>query len=216
MDMLLGNEFVAFHYDKYRHVLAATTPERIRDSVSMEKHNTHDIYFEIRDVNKNLVISTSRNSGTARFNNSNGYAIAIINYDKFLTSLPKSIQHEKLRCDCIMYPTEPKTDFLLAEIKDSPSDYMGRYAIKQLLATLLMLTTVPKIKAFIDAFPVKRCCIFKKAVQAPDPVTAPAAFGRAELLSTEESYLRNPGIEKFDFKLFRYSGSQSYIFNQGN
>ncbi|WP_062326875.1 hypothetical protein [Treponema endosymbiont of Eucomonympha sp.] len=167
MDNLLKNEFVDYYYDKH-HALISKTLDDVRNNAKIEKKNTNDICFSTDDVCGCLALYPNKNAGTSRFTNGNGYNIVIINYDKFLTSLPNPVQRGKQRCDIIMYLVKQTDDFLLVEIKKSSNDSSKSTANKQLLDTLEMLITVPEIETFIKKFQIKRCCRFIKKISAPD------------------------------------------------
>jgi hypothetical protein len=211
MQNLLKNEFVDYWYAQ------CTDPQGItlgfvRSKVDIEIHTTHETYFEISDVADNLVLSQN-DTGTSRYINNKAYSIEIINYDKFLSSLPYPINPGKMRCDSIIYPVCVRTDFLLVELKSSKNKKQRLRANEQIIETLETLTVVPEVQDFIKTFVIKRCCEFIKKAKAPRRIKVSSSFRRAKKLLVNGKYVQNADIEAYGFELYRYYDSQVYTFD---
>lgn len=81
---------------------------------------TSETYFEIEDTaTKVITIHTIIGRGVARFVNPNASQVSIVNYDKFVTSLPNDFQNGRKRCDILVY--DDGRNLIVGEIKDSPN-----------------------------------------------------------------------------------------------
>jgi hypothetical protein len=205
METLLRNDFTAYY----------GLPTAIVSNISI---NTAALYFEIEDdEHKETQIHLIRGMGMAAYKNVNGYEVTILNYDKFLTSLPHIFHQRKQRCDLILH-TKNKRYFLLNELKDKkPKNKVRTESINQLLASLKLIMTVPAIAAFANAHRFRHCCFFNKQSMAGTSVTAEAAnrtavnaFNRLSRLTPNGLKMSNPEIEALGFEFWEYSGNQIY------
>jgi hypothetical protein len=211
MENLLRNDFTA-HYG---------LPVSMVADISVL---TDAIYFEIEDdENREIALHFSANLGVAKYKNVNKLEVTLINYDKFLTSLPAAFQQGKGRCDLIVYTNDSPKYFLLNELTDTALKYVEPYinnrgakigkrahATLQMLSTLKVLTDVASVKVFINIFSIKQCCFFNKQSTAPPSITATTAFGRFNSIAQNGLEMTNTDIEAFGFKYYEYSGTQTY------
>jgi hypothetical protein len=172
---------------------------------------TNAQYFEIEDdENRETQLHYVAENGVAKYNNANNLAMNIINYDKFITSLPHYFQQGKKRCDLIVHTTNNQY-FLLNELKDrSPTPAVRTGAIKQLISSLTIIMNVPSINAFANNHTFRHCCFFNTQAMSPQIITATTAFNRINAISTNGFQMSNPDIETFGFRLYEYSGNQIY------
>ena len=198
METLLKNDFTA-HYG-----LPISEATNITISTSAS-------YFEIEDdENKETQLHLTVGNGMAAYRNPNGYAVSIINYDKFITGLPRAFQQGKERCDLIIYTTNQR-HFLLNELKDrKPKSKVRTKSIAQLLSSLTLIMNVPSIATFANTHTFRRCCFFNKQSMSPPTITATIAFNRLGTLVSGGLKMSNPDIESLGFEFWEYSGSQVY------
>jgi hypothetical protein len=198
MEALLRNDFTT-HYGLQISTIA---------NISL---GTTARYFEIeddehRETQLHLVVG----NGMAAYQNTNGYTVTIINYDKFITGLPHTFQQGKKRCDLIVLTTN-QSHFLLNELKDRrPKDKVRTKSISQLLSSLKLLMNVPSIATFAGTHTNRHCCFFNKQSMSPSTITATIAFGRLSTLVNGGLNTPNPDIEAFGFEFWEYSGNQVY------
>ncbi|MDR3286468.1 MAG: hypothetical protein LBT27_03390 [Prevotellaceae bacterium] len=198
MENLLKNSFTTFYHIPYSNV----------KNIAL---NTNELYFEIEDNNREMQLHTSRGNGMAKYSNPQQLSITIINYDKFITSLPSIFQQGKKRCDFIVYSAN-NTHFLLNELKDrKPTSIVITKAKKQLLESLKLITAVNSIQNYIANFSIKRCCYFNKQAHSPQNITATNAFNRLNTLAQNGFKMSYPDIETFGFEYYEYSGNQIYV-----
>ncbi len=171
---------------------------------------TDEPYFEIEDTKGEIALHTTVGQGTARFSNLANLTMTIVNYDKFVTSLPSDFRLGKKRCDIIV-TCDADRYFVLGEIKNSHKiKRRGAKAQEQLLESLTALVAVPQISALIHGKAIKRCCYFnKQSSSSPAPINAVAAFNR--LAGTVSSGLKmtHSGIEGLNFEYWEYLGGQT-------
>ncbi|MFN8714283.1 MAG: hypothetical protein ACK5Z2_15650 [Bacteroidota bacterium] len=176
---------------------------------------TNELSFEIEDIstNKELVVHTTPNAGMARFSNADKMVVYILNYDKFLSATPFSVQEGIGRCDAILY-TADKTHFLFAEIKDRNPDSKNfrKKARKQLIASLTLISGITVIGVDLNHFTNKRCGIFNKQSNSPSPINAVSAFNRISRLTTSGMKRSDTIIEQLGFELWIFMGNQTYPF----
>jgi hypothetical protein len=200
MESLLRNEFVT-HYSE------GTPP------VSNLSLTIHDAYFEIEDdLQGETQIYRVFGAGSAKLRNPRGLDVAIVNYDKFITSLSHSFQNGRKRCDRIIHTVTVADYFILAELKDRkpPQTPVRRTAKPQLFGSLQDILRVPKIKAFADGFQKRRCCLFNKK---PLPTTLPTitaifAFNPLPRIVSDGLHMSYPAVEALGFEYFEYLGGQ--------
>jgi hypothetical protein len=173
---------------------------------------TNASYFEIEDdASKETQIHFTAGLGMAAYKNSNNLHVAIINYDKFITSLPISFQHGRERCDLIVYTTANRGYFLLNELKDrKPKNKVRTKSASQLSASLKCLMEVPNVAVFIDQYTIKRCCYFNKQSIPPPNINATFAFNRLNQLTPDGIEMSNADMESYGFKFFQYLGGQAF------
>jgi hypothetical protein len=173
---------------------------------------TEASYFEIEDDSqRELQLHYTIAQGVAAYRNSNARKVAIINYDKFITSLPVVFQQGKRRCDAIL-TTSDKEYFLLNELKDrKPNSKVRNKAITQLEDSLALLMNVPEISEFASSHPVRHCCFFNKQSMAPGFLNVSPAFNRLNTLTRGGLQMKNSIIEGYGFEFWEFSGNQVYI-----
>lgn len=180
--------------------------------------NTSEVYFELEDVNQETVLSTLKGTGTAAFVNNTENEIGIINYDKFLTSLPYGFQEGRSRCDLILHTKDNYKAFLLAELKDRRINRSNRSKARkeikgQLTDTLDCISAVAQIQQYIDQFTDKRCCYFNKQPKNPSPsIRALTAFNMVNRLLTNGACLKDPVINGYGFEYWEYYEGAPYCF----
>ena len=196
MESLLRNDFTA-HYG---------LPVATVTDLSL---NTNAPYFEIEDdSHRETQLHFMVGSGMANYQNANSYDVRIINYDKFLTSMPRNFQHGKDRCDLIVYTTNQRY-FLLNELKDRvPRRKVRRKAKDQLRDSLALILAVPTISAFANSHFNRHCCFFNKQSVAPLNITAPKAFNRLSTITNDGLKMSDIVIESLGFEFWEYSGNQ--------
>jgi hypothetical protein len=171
---------------------------------------TNATYFEVEDdANRELVLHSAVGAGMARFNNPNQLQLTIVNYDKFLTSLPHAFQHGKQRCDLIL-SSDSSEYFILGELKDRIYDRTVRRDAKdQLIASLEVILEVADIARLANGKTTKRCCYFNKQSKAPAIISAVSAFNRLASLHVAGFKMSSPAIEALGFDFYEYTGSQT-------
>jgi hypothetical protein len=199
MEALLRKDFTAYYGLNYSTVLNIC-------------QSTNATYFEIEDdEHKETKLHFTLGMGMAVYQNKNSLVVTIINYDKFITSLPHAFQHGKKRCDLVIH-TNNLQYFLLNELKDrNPKPKVRTKSISQLLSSLQLITQVPAIVAFINMHQIRQCCYFNKQPISPSFINAPAAFGRFNSLVKSGLKMPNADIQSYGFEFWEYSGNQ--IFN---
>lgn len=205
MDSLLKNDFTSFH--------------QLPISILNIRIDTNLPYFELEDIDTVLTLSSTKDSGTAKYANPNNLQITIIDYDTFLTSLSHRFRQGKSRCDAIVY-TQNKSYFLLNELKnrkivdENAFEEVLSGAISQMLKTLTLIKSVPSIDNFINSFTQKKCCYCNKQSNNPSPIIdAPNAFNRLNNLVPDGIEMKNSEINDLGFQLFQYTGLQTIKLN---
>ncbi|HEY9005225.1 MAG TPA: hypothetical protein VIM75_03780 [Ohtaekwangia sp.] len=208
METLLKNDFTTHHN------LPLSTVTNISATTSVS-------YFELKD--DATLIYTVSNSGIARYSNSLNYTTTVLNYERFINSLPAAFLHGREKCDLIVY-TDQHQYFILNELTDTQSQYIVDFtdrsgnprigkrtkAISQLLKTLSDLMNVPTIRSFIEVYTNRHCCFFNKQSTSPPALTATVAFNRINTLTSNGFKMPNPAIGALGFELYEYSGNQIY------
>ena len=171
-------------------------------------------YFEVEDdANRELVLHRVVGAGMARFSNPNQLQLTIVNYDKFLTSLPNAFQNGKQRCDLILC-SDSNEYFMLGELKDRiPSGKVRKGAKDQLIASLEIILQVADIAHLVASKTTKRCCYFNKQSKAPAIISAVSAFNRLASLYVAGFQMSSPAIEAFGFDFYEYTGVQTVQLN---
>ncbi len=171
---------------------------------------TAEPYFEIEDTEtREIAVHTVNGQGMARFSNPTGMTITIVNYDKFVTSLPNPFQNRRKRCDIIVV-CDIDRYFVLGEIKDSPNVKNHRKkAKKQLYESLITLVAVPQILELINGKAIKRCCYFNKQSSSPISISAVSAFNRLSNIFPDGFKMTHSGIEGQNFEFWEYLGGQT-------
>ena len=201
MENLLKNDYTA-HY-------GITT-----SSINNISLHTNAAYFELEDDDKQGIrLYEGANMGTAIFNNSGRKEITIINYDKFVTSLPNHFQRNRARCDVIVYTRNEKSYYLLGELKDANIKKGRKDAKRQLKRSLNDLSAVVSISGFISGFGVRRCCIFNKRLRCPEEIDAVRAFNRLQTIIPGGMKLNCSAIEIHGFELWEYLGDTQLNIN---
>lgn len=198
MENLLYNNFTS-HYN-----LSPTNGLSISQFTQMP-------YFEIEDDSqRELQLHFTIGRGVAAYRNSNTQRVTIVNYDKFITSLPHAFQQGKQRCDAIL-TTDDNKYFLLNELKDrKPTSKVRNKAIAQLEDSLRLLMTVPEINNFANQHLVRHCCFFNKQTMAPGTLSVVPAFNRINTIAINGFQMSNSIIENYGFELWEFSGGQVY------
>jgi len=200
MRILLTNELI-YYYE---------LPTPLIDNWYLD---TNDIYFEIEDTNEGeIVIHTTRGLGMAKFANNSALNFCILNYDKFITSIPyEPFKNRRKRCDIIIHSTSDRY-FILGELKDRiPKNKVRSDAKKQLLSSLQTITEVPEIDSFINSKTIKRCCYFNKQSNSPPFLKATTAFNRLASIYPNGFKMNKPDIESFGFEFYEYTGEQTMV-----
>ncbi|NVO33064.1 hypothetical protein [Hymenobacter lapidiphilus] len=171
---------------------------------------TNAPYFEVEDdVNRELVLHNAVGVGMARFSNPKQLQLTIVNYDKFLTSLSKSFQNGKQRCDLIL-SSDSNEYFILGELKDRiPNGKVRKGAKDQLIASLGIILKVVEIAHLASSKTTKRCCYFNKQSKAPTIISAVSAFNRLASLYVAGFQMSCPDIEALGFDFYEYTGHQT-------
>jgi hypothetical protein len=176
---------------------------------------TSETYFEIDDTDsKNIVIQTSANFGMAKVANPNRRELLIINYDKFVSSLPYSFHEKRKRCDIIISDNADYV-FVLGELKDrdisnsKKSSRVRKAAREQLYQSLVTLLTVPSIQNLVNDVNIRRCCYFNKQSNAPSLIKAVIAFNRLPNAFLDGFQMENPEMESQNFEFWEYTGNQT-------
>lgn len=203
MENLLRNDFIA-HYG-----LPACT---INDLTIVTRHP----YFEIEDLDtKEISLHTVRGAGMAKFVNPNLLQLSVINYDKFITSLPPIFVNGIKRSD-ILITCDSDKYFVLGELKDrniavsKRARDVRRKAKKQLLQSLKTLRDVPNILSYINTKAIKRCCYFNKQSQSPPMINAVTAFNRLPSSFPDGFKMPHSDIEGLNFDFWEYTGNQTF------
>lgn len=172
---------------------------------------TNAKYFEIEDdENRETKLHFEKGAGVAAYKNMEGCNVVVINYDKFITALPHIFQQGLGRCDLIVY-TDGLKCFLLNELKNrKPNTKVRSKAIKQLIASLTTLMSVPSIRTYINQYKIRQCCFFNKQVKSPGNLSATIAFNRINTISTKGLKMSISEIELYEFEFYEYSGNQIY------
>jgi hypothetical protein len=167
-------------------------------------------YFEIEDdQHRETQIHFTAGLGMAAYSNRSSFDVTIINYDKFITSLPNAFQNGRQRCDLIVYTNTNNRYFLLNELKDrKPNKNVRKKAKSQLLESLQCIMAVTAIRIFVNQYTIKRCCYFNKKAISPPSITAPSAFNRLNQLTLNGIQMSSPGIESLGFEFYQYSKGQ--------
>jgi hypothetical protein len=172
-------------------------------------------YLEIEDTNTGeLVVHNVRGAGMANFANANRINLIIVNYDKFVTSLPQPFQDRRKRCD-VLVSCDINRYFILGELKNRiPNRYVRRDAKKQLIASLKTLLAVQEIFDFANNKSIKRCCYFNKQSTSPTLLTATTAFNRLNRIYPDGFKMSNKDIEDEGFEFYEYTGGQTMILTR--
>jgi hypothetical protein len=207
MKNLLERDFIA-HYG-----LAAR--------VTVNVVSTTNTNFDLKD---DAVLIYSSGTGTAEYSNPSYKEVNVISYETFFKSLPQTFQNNRKNCDLIVY-TSDKQYFLLNELTDTNPQYVPDFtladgtprigkrntAILQLEQTLQCISDVPEIDDFIKRYTIKHCCFFNKQTHAPAGIIAVVAFSRLSAIVPNGYKMSNPEIESYNFELWEFSGTQTYL-----
>lgn len=180
---------------------------------------TQERYFEIDDVNNELILHTTTGYGIANFSNPDIMSISIVNYDKFLTSTPADFNNGMKRCDMIIVCDSGKY-FILGELKNRGISNRNRRrdvrndAKDQLFHSLSRLISVPIISHFLNTKTVKKCCYFNKQSNAPIGINAVTAFNRLPNTFSAGFKMEFKLVEDLGFEFWEYTGDQTLILNR--
>jgi hypothetical protein len=174
---------------------------------------TKEPYFEIEDtITRNLVLHTNNGSGMARFSNPSLLTVSVVNYDKFMTSLPSHFEAGLKRCDVVL---TSQSQFIVGELKDRDISKPKKKrsvrsgAKEQLLVSLTTLLAVPQIAALANSKNIKKCCYFNKQTNAPALLSATTAFNRLSTLFQDGFKMSYPEIERHNFEFWEYLGGHT-------
>jgi hypothetical protein len=203
MENLLRTDFIS-HY-----TLPITSVTNISESIS-------EPYFEVEDTaTREVVLHTTRGNGMAVVSNPSKSTLIVINYDKFMTSLPHAFQNGRKRCDIII-TSESDRCVILGELKDrGVSTSKKRTSIRkgakeQLFQSLNTLVEVNSIKNYFNAKTIKKCCYFNKQSHNPTAtINAVTAFNRLSNTFPAGFKRQHAGIEAKGFEFWEYTGQQT-------
>lgn len=207
MEILLKNEFT-----KHYHLQTS--------DITNLNHQIDFEYFELKD--DVFVICSDVGCGIAKFKNPLKSNINIVNYELFIHSLPNNFTIGREKCDLIVHSSN-KQCLLLIELTDTLAKYVEPYlntkgiqigkrekAKSQLIASLVDLMKVEKIKNFVNSFLLKQCCFFNKQSNSPNIIVATTAFNRINNLTFNGFKMSNPTIESYGFEYNEYSDNQYF------
>jgi hypothetical protein len=177
---------------------------------------TKEKYFEIEDTHTlEILLHTKRGQGMAKFKNTDALYFTIINYDKFITTIPnESFKKGRQRCDIILCSSSDRY-FLLGELKDrKPKSKVRSSAKNQLLSSLQTINAVPEIKSLIKQKSIRRCCYFNKQSISHTSLIATKAFNRLTTIYPDGFRMSKPDIESFGFDFYEYTGEQTMVLTK--
>jgi hypothetical protein len=209
MKNLLENDFIS------RYGLTA--------SVTVNVVSTNAADFDLID---DATLLYPPGKGIAQYSNPTHKEVHVLNYERFINSLPPTFQNGRKKCDLIVY-TSDSSFFLLNELTETQRQYVSNFtqqdgtqrvgkrnkAISQLKQTLKDISDVPAIDAFIKQHKTKHCCFFNKPPLPPAGITAPAAFSRLSLLTPYGFSSPNADIESYGFEFWEFSSHQTYLLS---
>lgn len=177
---------------------------------------TRERYFEIEDTDLGeILLHTTRGLGMSNFSNLKTLNVTIINYDKFITSIPNEpFKAGRQRCDIILDSID-NSFFVLAEIKDrsiitqNAQKKVRKKSSNQLLSSLQTLFEVIEIATYINHKILKRCCYFNKQSASPAALSATTAFNRLPNIYPDGFEMSKPDIENYGFAFYEYTGEQT-------
>lgn len=175
---------------------------------------TNEAYFELDDLDSNIIFHKNKSNGTAKFSNPNKIDFQIIEYEKFINNIvEKDFLYERKRCDIILN-SKDKNYFVLGDLTDRKPKRKILSKKKQLLSTLKTLIEVPEIFKYINAKKIKKCCIFNKQSKAPELLTVTTAFNRLSNKFKEGLSSEFKEIEEYGFEFYQLEGEQTLIFDE--
>lgn len=194
---LLENDFVkSLAPDTYKGFSNINAPTE-----STDKEN-----FDLKDKEIPFIVKTG--TGSVTYVNPKNLNILVTNYEDFINSLPKNIQHGIKRCDFLLYQ-DKSTFFILNELSQSRNfDSKESDALYQLQNTLEKLYNVETIKNCIESCSDK-LCIFSNRIKISDAPKKGMIDGFNETFITQ---IRKS--EPFDFDGINKYGFLYYKANQ--
>ncbi len=189
--------------------------------------STRNTEFSLIDDDA-MIYSLDDKDGVARYNNIDSLDVTVINYEKFITTLPPRVKNTgsigSNICDLIVY-TDDKNYFLLNELTDTKTYLLYEHersgekvegkiskARRQLKQSLENIVDVPTIGMYIESFKIKQCCFFnKQAKYAPEELNATKAFNSLNAISSTGNSMSNPDIENLGFEYWEFYDNQTYF-----
>lgn len=162
--------------------------------------------FDLKDK-ENLIIQPV-NTGSVTYKNPKKQSVSVIDYEKYINSLPDSVQNGLKRCDFLVY-SEDSDVFILNELSQSKNVFdKESHAIHQLADTLALLLECNETKSKILNYGEKYCIFSNryKKIESPDGVAD--AFGAVyDLIGTLEIAKPEdiPAISALGFVYYRSS-----------
>ncbi len=223
MKELLETDFIN-HYNRHPELPVET---------NIIHYSVNDIDFEIKDETGKKDSAGNDIYGMAKYSNPNQYRINIIEYEKFIKSLPARVKNTnaigKDVCDYIVY-SENQQYFLLNELTNTAPKFINEYenlkgkqegklvkAQRQLKCSLENVIKVPTIHTYIRQFIAKQCCFFNSYSEEITEVNAEQAFNQLDNIEYfEPSKLSSPEIEAFGFEFWVFSGNQIYLLEDNS
>jgi hypothetical protein len=221
MKELLANDFIN-HYNRHPEIPIQNK------KLNLPHYCTNNERFEIKDEVNKIESNGEKMYGIARYLNPDKLKITIINYEKFITSLPPRVKNTndivKGICDYIVYSPN-YIYFLLNELTNTdPKFIMGHEntegkqegklakAQRQLKHSLEVINNVPTIHNYIQRFIKKQCCFFNSYPTPVPDINALQAFNQFNKIDTSEpDKLIIREIEALGFDFVIYSNEQTYV-----
>lgn len=217
MKDLLGNDFINY-YNQH--------PEQPVNDCKIELTIYESDFFELIDKTGKKDGAGNDIYGSARYSNPDKIKINVINYEKFINSLPPRVKNniKKSKCDFIVYSANSQY-FLLNELTNTAPGFINEYknskgerkegklatAQRQLKHSLENITNVSSIDGYIRSFTIKQCCLFNSYSVPISDINAEQAFNQLDNIDSEPSKLSVSEIENFGFEFWVFSGSQTCL-----
>lgn len=177
------------------------------ESVKAPTEVTDSKEFDLQDKKENIIQKSG--SGSVTYKNPLQKTICITDYEKYINSLPDSVQRGLKRCDFIVNSNDLQV-IILNEISQSKNEFdKESHAIHQLSESLTALLNCSSIKKEFDAYSNKMCIFSNryKEVKSPDGMADSFGliFNLVKTDSTPAEFEDIPEISQLGFKYCKSS-----------
>ncbi|MGI5060253.1 hypothetical protein E4N85_06220 [Treponema denticola] len=196
--------------EEYTNILCARcniNPIQIQSKVNVPTELTCATEFDLIDKKDEIIVNL--NEGDVTYINKPENEIAVTDYERYVLSLPQSMQKGMKRSDFIVYDDKTTGFIILNEIAHRKNAFDKKTdAIHQLSETLTLLCNCPAISKEFEKYSVRACVFSNRYNKISSPMEMADAFNYGIEISRTVSIVVGediPSIKSLGFNYYKSS-----------